>query len=268
MKKIILSSLIITASCNAQIVESNTIQDVFKYIEKTDIPEKTLILFDLDNTLIRAKHIIGTAECHTYMVNKIKQKTGLNTYNATLIWNPFHVAIDQSIDFELLEPESLQTIKTLQKQNYRIMGLTGRQLPLMQKTLEHIDNLGLDLRDTALYKKSYYFIGEKTHAACKKGIIFADEGNEKGATLIQFLNNHAYKPDKVIFFDDILKHVKSVVQHLTDNGIPSIGIWFKRTEKEVNAFDSKKAEQDIAALCETNPLIKSLYQESLGSIFD
>ena len=69
-----------------KIVEAKTILDVYKYIKPDEFNAKTLVVFDIDNTLVYPKTLIGSEQWFYAMVSKFESE-GMTTeeaVNATL----------------------------------------------------------------------------------------------------------------------------------------------------------------------------------------
>ena len=59
----------------------------------------------------------------------------------------------------------------------------------------------------------------------KSGVLYSSF-HSKGDILIAFLQGLAWRPDQVVFVDDELEHVQSVMTSLDEVGIPGIGIHY------------------------------------------
>jgi len=116
--------------------------------------------------------------------------------------------IHQFIDLKTIH-NSDQIIHTLQNS---VIALTNRSLPIIKRTIEQLNNIGIHFSKTAPLKKDADLFD--THKAkYVNGIIFSAH-NDKGKILFNFLSKitpeDLKKIKRIIFIDDRLNHVKSV----------------------------------------------------------
>ncbi len=78
----------------------------------------------------------------------------------------------------------------------------------------------------------------------KSGVLYSSF-HPKGDILIAFLHKIDLKPRKVIFVDDELKHVQSVVASLDQQGIPCIGIHYTAANEVCCDLNEEQARFQI-----------------------
>lgn len=208
--------------------------------------EDTLVVFDIDGTLMddythlfewnSLFHFLWEPE-HTAPEDQefiIEAKKAYAEYkiqkdnpNLDSIIEAYRLAHSK---VELIEPEiSLSLIHTLQARGAKVIALTAvtpgifGEIPcarilrfnMLQKAKidfsSAFDSKPIIFKTLQPYNNDYpmYY----------KGILFANEYNEKGKVLAEFLNKIQYRPRCVFFIDDKLKHVETVTREMTNLNI-------------------------------------------------
>ena len=228
----------------AIIVESNTIAKVAEYTDCQQEPSKTMIAFDLDNVLVRSTREIGSDQWFRHMVGKniVRGLVGNDAVNACL---PTYYHVQFSIPLQLVETERPnfncpQFIQKLQEAGYFVVCLTSRSVPMVDRTLEQLQNIGLSFKRSDREAQEI-ILDMPIQSMYKNGIIFSGNNN-KGATLFKFLETIEFEPAKIIFVDDALKHVKNVEKAVEDNGIEFAGIRDSACDEWVANFDPAVAD--------------------------
>lgn len=195
---------------NAKIVESDDLNDVFKYISS----DNPLILFDVDKTLIKyPENILSRIDqMHLSFPDLKSDKFRLKWFFA----EPTQSDIKSIID-------KLQ-------EKYKVLVLTKcTNLNPFYKFYQ-MNSLGLD------FSKSYpefNFIdlsGSNGKSFYKDGVIICGNNN-KGQVLTNFLKNTGLKFTEIVFIDDGLNKLQSVEEYLKKLNIPYTGIHYNRVKK-------------------------------------
>ncbi len=216
----------------AQIIDIKNINE----IKKTKINKETLIVFDLDNTIMRPKQSLGSDQwfynrLEAYQgkgfdYNEAKEKTLTDFYEIQAITK-----------VQLVEEDVRKIIGNLQKDNYLVVGLTARDPDFSLAALKQLNSLDVDLSKTAPYKKRIFF---ENGSSFRKGILFAF-GQDKGKILSSFFEKINFKPKSIIFIDDKLSHVKEMENFCKSSKIKFIGYRYGYLDDNVKEFNAEIA---------------------------
>lgn len=236
LKKLGFITLFLIIQLQAKIIETDKLSDVYKYVDKDSI-----VLFDIDETLARTPNYAGSSVWVNYRIKKL-QKKGLSFQEALddilYIFFTVHNVINM-----LPVSNSPQVVKNLQKKGAYVMGLTSRSIPIMERTIEQLNNLGIDLSKSSVFDKSLDLVG-KYKGKLYKAVIFTGSNN-KGKMLFIFFDKIGYIPKKIIFVDDKLKNVQDVEKEAAKRGIEYIGIRFSKLDGWKNKFDPTVAKKQL-----------------------
>ena len=226
MKSTYLLSLIlicINSHVNALIHEINTIKRMKHFVPHKN-RSKTLIVIDIDNTLIEAQ-LPQARPAYYKLLIKHYETMGI----------PHTIAQQQAVDYILpflkktavkpAENSTVKIIQQLQNKGYPVVALTARS-PIIQETLQQLQSIGITFSlqnyipdvqkkivDATLTRPAWY----------QQGVIFCNN-NDKGKVLKKFLTMINFKPKKIITIDDQLYNVQSVEKMAHNNRIPFIGL--------------------------------------------
>lgn len=221
------------------LIETNHIEDVLLYVQSPT----TLVVFDLDNTVFESPYDFGGDRgFHELLVSQIKK--GLSMQEAVKNVLPVYVEIQRMIQLRLVEPIVRTIIANLQKEHIPVIALSSRSVPIEERTIEQLTQLGIDFSSNAL--SAYDIDLSMEDAACyKKGIIFCGQ-NSKGKILQGFLDYLGIKPSRIIFIDDKEKYLKDVQSVLTKD-IDFVGIRYGAADEMVKKFNPLIAEAQLTA---------------------
>lgn len=201
----------------------------------------TLVLFDIDNTLIETDNEIASPEWFSYMLNKYKEQ-GLSQSEAVERILPEHLAAHKTTGVRAIEQDTLNLINKLHKEGIYPIALTARSY--IDITRRQLKTARIDLKQLGRLDNICYVFNEfEKPAYYTPGILFAN-GNDKGAVLEAFLNKLKYRPRKIVFVDDQRKHVVSVEKMAQRLGIKRnnfIGVRYGKLDSKVEAFNQKMA---------------------------
>lgn len=226
--KLLTTLLLIPLLLFCEIKEVHSIGD----IEKT-WDSDTLILLDLDNTIMETAQTLGSDQWFNY---RIKHYLGreYSSQEALEMALAEWMAVQNLTRVKLVEPETCDWIEKLQKEKIALMGLTTRGLGLATRTIEQLHSIGIDLSKTAPLQQETFFKTEQG-ILYRKGILFT-AGTNKGKTLFHFLQDHNIVPKKIIFIDDKMKYLKEVEELCLGADIPYLGLRYGFLDEKVNNF--------------------------------
>src|SRR3990167_753472 len=238
MKKIVLWLFLIVISVKAQIIESNTINIVDKYLDGS---KDVLVVFDIDNTLAAPKKELGSDEWFGYLIQK-KMEEGYDAFQALYLILPKYFYAQFNVPLIALESDSVDFLNSLKKRNIDFMSLTARSLYIADRTLDQLHNIGISF---SMATKIPDFALSLAHPAIfKEGILFSGS-NDKGESLISFFDTNNYHPKKVIFLDDKNKNLLTVENALLKREIQFVGIRYSGADEKVKNFDTEAAEKQL-----------------------
>ena len=239
MKKIItLFCLCFSISAFAEVREIKSMKEILK-----EVDSQTLLVFDLDNTLMEPLQSLGSDQWYYYIIKKYKEVDKLSDQEAydkaDKVWNQTQWLI-QVKAVENLTPE---LIRQLQKKKIKMMGLTARTYDISDITLKQLSSIGIHLGHSVSSQDMSFQLVDMAHF--KDGIVFQGEHNSKGAVFVEFLKKLNLKPKKVVFVDDKQKHVNSMEKALGEAKIKYIGFRYGSADKRVEKFNKDFEDYDL-----------------------
>jgi len=226
----------------ALITESNHLTKILDYINPT---QKTLVIFDIDNTIVHPPTELGSDEWFYYKVNQ-KKAEGFDELTSIYYILPMLFYVQFNIPLEPTEENIPELIQFLIDNNIAVMALSTRSLPIVECTLEQLHNIDISFSMPHIPTNDLVL---PMHHPCfyKNGILFSGN-NDKGQALNCFFDMMNYHPENVIFIDDKMKYLLSVEQTLEQHTIPFTGIRYSGCDERVKNFDPAKSEEQWHAL--------------------
>lgn len=246
---------------SSQIVESNNIADIFSFITPDEYNKETLVIFDLDNTLITAPTDLGSDQ---WVNTLIKQNIiELNDARKGVITAlaPYWY-LQQYIWPVPVTDNSLAVVNELQNKGVTVIALTARDHYIIYRTREQLERIGFDFTLNCPHKP--FHSSAPRPALYDAGIIFLN-GQDKGPVLEEWLHQMDYRPQKMIFIDDKLNNVQSI-QHVAEKErIPFIGIRYGYLDERVQHLDMQKVAKEYEQFRANHPERKPLNPIFVGS---
>jgi hypothetical protein len=233
------------------IIESPHIADIYKYINHDEYNNNTLVMFDLDNTLITPPlHSDLGSDQWFYAMYQKKLDEGIEAQQAIDSVLPVYKQAIAEINFEPVEHDTVAVVSHLQQKGVHVIGLTARSIDLAYRTIEQLAHIGIDFGKDHQECPIPYGTGKP--ALYMDGIIFS--GNySKGEVVASWLKETNYKPKKIIFIDDKLKNLVAVEEALHKRDFPFYGLRYGYLDKRVAQFDWNKTEKDLEAFLKKHP---------------
>jgi phosphoglycolate phosphatase-like HAD superfamily hydrolase len=212
------------------------IRDIRRLYETLpSIEPGTLLVFDLDNTLIEPVGNFGSDQWYYYLVRKYRRVDGLGEpaaqREATRTWN----CVQSSIRIRTVEPGTARFVRQQQARGIRTVGLTAREPSLADTTLTQLRTLDLRLDKRTVFAREFSWWSVEP-ARFKAGVLFIGEGNDKGSLLIDLLRGLRQRPKRIVFVDDKTNNVKSVDRAARKAGIACIAFRYGATDAKVAEF--------------------------------
>jgi len=200
----------------SEIIETQNFCQIANYITPS-----TLVILDIDDTLLIPKQTLGTdvwfSDRLKYLRSKKQDKQ--ETFKQALReWE----AIRKITEIELVESETDQIIYNLQARKIPVMGLTTQGLAMSVVTPQQLLSLNIDLKKSAPSDEDFFFISERGILYIQ-GILFTD-GTSKGKALVSFLKRINLSPPHILFINDKYSHLKDVQKALKETNIKYTGL--------------------------------------------
>lgn len=246
-----------TSQNEALIVEAHTLEPFEQALQAAD--EHTLVLFDVDDTLIHPTdrifhpHARDVWESFNKRILKNHNIVPADKYPERYLFSQMLLGTN----FALVDPKVLSIIDSLHKRNIKTIaftkmhsGLLGAIQSLADWRFEQLKKLDLDfsknfshLSDTHIHQLSI----DGVSPYFKNGILYANK-HQKGPVIAAFLELLEEKPTKIIFLDDRQDYLESVEKALKGSGIEFIGLQYKAVEKKPCLVDENLAEYQFLHL--------------------
>ncbi len=236
----------------AEIKEINDITNVKQYAKDNS----TLVLFDLDNTVLKSKSPWGRDECFSASLNYLQNKHNISISDAVQIVLPSYRMAVYNEGINLVEKKVTNVINNLKENGKHVIALTARSTyKLVDTTQKQLNNHGIQF---SFYNKQINNFANTTkleNALFAFGIMSC-ANNNKGTCLKHLLQYLKIKPTKIVFIDDKRKYLEQVEETLNSLGIEFLGLRYGFCDKEVASFtltdtDKELLDQEYAKFDET-----------------
>lgn len=244
---------------NALIVEAPNLARLEQELQFAD--ENTLVMFDVDDTLLYPKELIlrkCNNDVNEELVNSILKNPEIlppDRYEKHYL----HTLVLTTTEFILIDPKVVPLISSLQKRNIPTIAFTkmgswslGIIPSLTEFRISQLKKQGIDFSEAFKQPQFPQFQvvvkGDKSFCF-KGGVLFSNEF-DKGPILTMFLEALKWKPSKIIFLDDRYDYLETVEEALSDSGIEFTGIYYTAAKNESAPLDRDVAEFQFRYLAE------------------
>ncbi|MEM1283743.1 MAG: DUF2608 domain-containing protein [Chlamydiota bacterium] len=223
------------AYVQAEIIEADSIHDIRHHID----PE-TLVIFDIDNTLMEPAQTLGSDQWFYHRIGEYKAK-GMDQQVALEQSLSEWMSVQSITKVKIVEEGTAELIKRLQNEGYTLMGLTTRGLGLSTRTIFQLDSLHINLSVTAPTQEEVFFMNN--HGVLFRGGILFTAGSHKGVALAKFLHLIEKTPNNIVFINDKWSNIREVEVICEKYQVPFTGLRYNYVDGKVANFN-----QDIADL--------------------
>lgn len=232
---------------SAGIVEISNIKDILNYL---DINQRSIVVFDIDNTLLRPTTSLGSDEWFSSLVeenlvinHEIKLKNSKDVISAVNKSLPLYFHVNSKIDLIPTELDLSKDVRDIESCCGHTICLTARSLKMVDITLKQLEKNGLVFKVPELSSQDLIM---KFNYPCtyKEGVLFCGN-NDKGKILLFFLDNINYIPEHIIFVDDKIKNIKSVEKASISRGLKFTGFLYTGCEKFVKSFNKDLVNKEL-----------------------
>jgi len=225
----ILALITLCSSLCAEILETAHFREI-----KDHIREGTLLILDIDDTLLIPVQTLGT---DVWFVHRLQEHLHSKNDPATALdltlaaWE----AVRHITRVQVVEEGTAEIIQKLQQAHSPVMGLTTQGLTLATRTVNQLKSLGIDLTTTAPSQEDHYFINGKNSVLYRHGILFTS-GTAKGEALLTLLDKLNYPVQHILFINDKKTHLEDVEKSLINKGIAFTGLRYNYRDKKIASF--------------------------------
>lgn len=194
-----------------------------------EISRNSVVVFDLDNTIIEPKQSYGGDQWFEYSLAQ-SQKAGLPRDKAILAAQARWERFQHLVEVKPVEVTIPALIKDVQSRKIPVIGLTARTMKVIPQTFRQLNGVGVQFAISPFLKRTFP-LDEPAAMLFVDGILFSN-GADKGKALIQLLRRLNLHPEKIVFIDDKLGNVRNVEKALNQSS-------FKHVEFRYGAADGK-----------------------------
>jgi len=194
---------------------------VFRSLDKHSI-----VVFDVDRVLLTHEDAIGHPAAQSYCTKLIHELQKHHGKNFKKYWSQYLLQAKQ----RPVEKYILSKIKSLKKRGVRVIACTAMSTESYGDIhrrdvyrFRQLKRAGYDLSFSFPKYPRLYIRMKEGKRLFKDGVIFAG-GVPKGKTLKAFFKQVHFKPNKVLFFDDVVSNVRSVRSVMKDWGVEVISV--------------------------------------------
>lgn len=238
MKKIILSiAFLIATTVHAVVIESNNYDEVLKHIDAKSASD-TLVVSDLDNTIIEPVQTLGSDQWGEYMGKKL-QAAGIEKETATKMFVSMFSIVQHATQVKTVETSTLKTLDAIAALGVPTLGLTARPLYLTNRSIELLNSVDVKLIGVPEIAN----LNLEATIKYQNGVVFVGPFNNKGLVLKSILEKLTTKKFKrIIFIDDKVHHAANVDAALKDSNLEVYSIRYGAADKKVIGFNSVIAD--------------------------
>lgn len=248
----------------------------FSQINKTvGIDESTLILLDIDNTLLTPTGDYGTVEHFLHLFTTEMMNKKCNEIEARIAIYERWIRAHGVIKTKLVDDNIHQLIKTAKMNQAVVLGFTARLPRMKEITLEQLNQhaIMLDELPEIFFNKTYQLTFDLSLTPCQQatnivkfpgveqwqtqtlfasGVVFCHDLNTKGMVLKDFFSTlKVYRQckglkeiTKIIFVDDGAYNFESMYQAANELNVDFYGFHFQYQ----NNFDAVRAANEEQSL--------------------
>ncbi len=224
----------LSSSPHYHVFESTQLSDLFDHLSD----DQTLVVFDLDSTLMRPAQQVGSEHWEEYLASKWTHE-GMCELQASRRAQDCWLTVQQKTKMLPVEPAAPAIVHRLQQQGHQVMGLTARSAHLAFRTHDQLASMGIHLLpceflDVPLRLNLAPCVGYQS------GILFAGY-ESKGKVLTHFFYLATSFPQKVVFIDDKKTHIYEVGLWMQERCVDYVGMLYR-------AVDPAHIDPDLAAV--------------------
>jgi hypothetical protein len=246
---------------SALILEAPHLDPFEKIVNSSD--QETLVLFDVDETLLVAKDRILRPCAREFFKKRVGEilENSENVPQGKFNEDYLLGHILARIEYEVVDSKILFIIESLQRKNIKAIAFTRMNtgpcgiIPSLEEwRIEHLKKHSIDFSQAfpqfpELIIEDLESSGRS--ALFKSGVLCANKQN-KGPVLAAFLDQIGFKPSRVIFIDNRMDYLESVEESLRNKEIDFVGFHYTDVEDRLCLINEKLADYQIEHLIKTD----------------
>lgn len=269
-----------TLAFKADYTASKTGEFLKKWASEIDAPEDTLVLLDLDDTVISTPldRWVRPSIFYHFRDQQLEKYPHYSPKQAGDRLDHLLVPVFLRLPYELTDGVLPEAISQLQKKGIKVLGFTAREEVVIPETMKTLKGLNVAFESTLM--EGEFSMENKHSLYVKEGVVFIGHGNSKGTALIALLKSGKLgKPKKVLLVDDRMEHLKTTDEAVKtwDKSLEFIAVLCtypelfrayedKPTKRELLHFIYElHADPRIEALLESDPYTEEFVTEQCSS---
>lgn len=223
----------VSASQEIEIISNlQKLEDYFKSYDPSQ--EETLLILDIDDVLIMPIDLICSS--HNKKIFEEYLKPYLETLSEDKRMELLSISLAKR-KIKTVDPQSPTILKNLAEKKVKCIALTNAWtgkygiIPSLENLrIQELKNVGYDFSAAFPHLPTKVFNELKSKdpnrfPVYKAGILWTCN-LPKGMMLKKFLQHASYKPSRIIFIDDKMRHIESVRQYCQENNINFQGLCY------------------------------------------
>ncbi len=259
MKFLLLSFLLISHVFAHEALTTNNHSDVVKKASELAGrygSSRVLVVFDIDNTLLKARQPLGSDQWFEWQADAIAKKT------PDAVFATFDELLEAQANLYQLSKMSLTQqdlpalVATLKSNGHSIFLLTSRGPNLRNVTERELSRNGLSFGDKTIMKgipEDFIEVPFKQKVSFQNG-IFMTAGHHKGEALAYLVKKSNKSFDAIVFADDLEKHTKRVGETFAASNKPEV-VTFRYGHEDANVLNFRNSSK-ASINADTKNLVK------------
>lgn len=218
---------------------------------------QTLVIYDLDNTLIRPTQTLGSDQWFRDLFDRAKASGATEKEANRAAVGPW-VKVQKATAVATVEAESPAIVSELQKSGHFVMGLTARPDSLADTTFKQLKSVGYRLDAHPPVREDLDVLNSQGAVAAhfSRGVIFVGPAGDKGQVLVEFLRKTGLDPQSIVFVDDRSGNTESVSRALSGAPYPHTEFRYGAADAWVKSYDSALAQRQWEHFEKTGRLLR------------
>ncbi len=203
----------------------------------------TWVVFDVDNTLLRQDHEVGTHQWGDY-IREEEVRRGVPVEQATQLQHAYFQILQPFVKVVPVESDIHRVLYSIRQARVPLFALTARSLGMAGITQQQLAKNGMD------FEWSFPRLRPGAEASLRphlfRGILFSGDV-PKGELLKRVVEGHGHRPKRIVFVDDRQYNLDSIEKSFAGGPIEILGLRYGGADAKVKGFDPLKAKREWAA---------------------
>ncbi len=227
MKTICYFLFIAFTSCSglkANIIEIENISSILPLVDN-----ETLVIFDIDNTLMQGQCEVATASFFNHLFKEMKA-LGMSDEKIIDEVYPIWMDIQKIAEVDPVDKITPYIIKDLKKREIPILAITNRGPDLAYRTLDQLKSVGIDLTQNGFHPHNL-IIGDHSIAKYLEGVLFVSPFENKAEKALKLFQTIEFNPKKIICLDHNLESLVGMKDYFKKQDIAFLGLHYTICDK-------------------------------------